>query len=272
MSNTTQTQALEVYQDKQAAIVRIAPEVLARRDELLSATALVVKVDTPEQQRVAVQMQADVHELASEIEKARRLIKEPYLEICRSIDAVAREAVGQLNAEKIRLAELVGSYQQQLEDRRRQIEREQQAERERLEREAAEAKAAADAKLQAELAAAKSEADRRAAELAAEAEKQRIADLVEQNKQAYAPPPPAPKEQGQLVRRQWAFRITNDFELLRGHPDWVRRIEWDRLRIKEFLNSRSQDLEQGKLQIPGLEVTAETISTIRRTKGPVVDV
>jgi|GEM_PF-6804397 len=250
-----------------AAEIDLSPAALARRDELLASSQLITKVETAEQQRIAVATQTEIHEFTNLVEKSRRVLKEPFMRICKRIDAKAKEAIDPLNEEKIRLARLVGDYQMELDNRRRELERQRIAEIERLKAEAEKAQKEIQEQLEKKLAEAKTEEEKKLALAQAELEKAKVQDETQFNAQLVPDVPPPPlKEKNQIVRAKWVFRVVQDFELLRAHPEWVRKIEWDALRITDYLNAHTAELEEGRLKIPGLEVSRETVSTVRGGK------
>lgn len=59
----------------------------------------------------AIQVAGDIQAHLKAVEKSRIEVKEPFLEICREIDRVAREHIATLTGEKDRINELVGKFE-----------------------------------------------------------------------------------------------------------------------------------------------------------------
>jgi hypothetical protein len=228
--------------------VEFAPAAIAARDSALEKSALVARVSTQEEKEVAVEAQRSLQQIIAAAEKARKEAKAPILEYGRAIDGAAEKFVQEVKGEQIRVAQLVGNWEQeelakqraaeaarQLELQR--IEQERQAELQRVENE----RRAQAAKLEEErrrLAAEAAQADaaRRAeiAKLEAEAKRQlelsAAASVAESNRineefnrtNAAVPVVEIKRSEGQVVREDWDITITNEWQLARAHPTCVK--------------------------------------------------
>jgi hypothetical protein len=78
----------------------------------LESAALVGRVSNADEQEAAVNAQKALAEILSVAEKARKACKEPVLEFGRRIDGAAHSFLAELKSEQMRLAKLVGDFQQ----------------------------------------------------------------------------------------------------------------------------------------------------------------
>ncbi len=179
--------------------------------------ALVVRVANPSEQKDAVAAQIEVAKVLKLAETARKTAKDPVLDFGRLIDDKAKEFVKELKQEELRLGRLVADYQQ-LEQAR--VRAAQQAENERL--------------LQIER--------ERAAETAKAQTHEELDQIVERFDQRVKDEAPAPvsilptRTEGQNVREEWAFDVTDIWALVRSHPMCV-TVEPRRAEIKALLNA-----------------------------------
>jgi len=144
----------------------------------------------------------DVVALIRSVEKSRKEVKAPVLEVGRRIDAVAQDYLAPLEAEKKRLETLVGSYQ---EAARRKAEKERE--------EAAKAQADALAEMQAKQAAAMKAGD----EAAADAARAEAADKIAASQLAVTEA--EPKLAGIATRTAWKFDVTSIAALHNARPE-----------------------------------------------------
>jgi hypothetical protein len=190
---------------------------LAMKQSALASAALVGKVSNADEQEQAVVCQTEIASLLNMAEKARKVCKDPVLEYGRSIDDKAREFVSELKEEQLRLARLVGDFQQ-LEQAR--VRAAQQAENERLlalEREKAKELAKAETHEQFDA----------------------IQEKFNQRAQFEAPPPEAiapARASGQRVTEDWEIIVTDVWLLAKSHPTCV-KIEPRLSEIKGLLNA-----------------------------------
>ena len=103
--------ALIIRDDSRMSVIYTA-EAIALRDDALSQAALIGKVTNATQQADAVSAQTALHSIASEAEKARKACKAPVIEFGQKIDAAAKAFLEEVKYEELRLARLVGDFQQ----------------------------------------------------------------------------------------------------------------------------------------------------------------
>ncbi len=221
-----------ILRNDKTLAVSIDPRAYETRDQALLSAAFVVRVNDAPTQEKAVAAQTQLHELLSLVEKDRKAVKEPVLEYGRSIDTAAKEFCADLKAEQLRLAVLVGNFQEQENARARAA---QQAENERLtiiERE-------------------------RAAELAKTKtleEMDRVQERFELRVRQEAPPPVAPvRAEGQRVTSDWDVHVNDPWLLARAHPTCV-NIEPRKSEIKALLNAG--------VKVAGVTATRKIVSTV----------
>jgi len=258
--------------------VRFTDSAVTRKQDAIEACALIARVSNEEENALAVSAQRMACDLKREVEKARKAAKAPVLALGKRIDAACEQFLADLAREELRIATLVGDYQQEILERQRaeqrriaeeqaKIERLRQEEEARIRREQEEAARLAREKLEAELRAAKdaqaAEAARKRAAEAEEAAKQ-AAELARKQAeeeaafraQCITPSAAAPvRAEGQRVVTDWEITGLNEWVLARARPDLVRRIEFDRLAIKE-------ELKRG-VKLPGVTAREVVNSTVR---------
>jgi hypothetical protein len=132
--------------------LQIAPEAQAEKATLLKHSALIVTVaDAPsaEAARLQVKKLAAMRNL---VEKSRKLVKEPVLEVGRDIDAKAKDFVAEIDAEERRVSGLIANHAAEVQRAAEAAARERQRiERERIAAEQEAARAAAEsARIEAE--------------------------------------------------------------------------------------------------------------------------
>lgn len=113
----------------------IAPEAEARKRELLAAAAAVTTVSDNDESHAAQFQSRRLAALRIEVEKSRKLVKEPVNRIGKLIDKTAADFIAAVEQEEKRITQLVGEHAQEV--------ARQKAEAERIEREAFEAARAA---------------------------------------------------------------------------------------------------------------------------------
>ena len=116
-------------------IFQIAPAALQLRDEALAGSALIGKVETKEQNEVAVAAQAALDRLAKLFRKERELRNQPFLQASRDLMRAVETELVEVDQEIGRLSNLRKEFRL-AEDRRVREEQEiQRRELERIERE-----------------------------------------------------------------------------------------------------------------------------------------
>lgn len=256
------TQALIVRNDS-ALSVNFTDQAIALRESVLDKSAAIARVTDADEQRIAVESQAEIATLLRDAEKARVSCKEPVLEFGRNIDLRAKEFVADLNLERDRLDKLVGDFQVLEDARVKAAEAERRLEQQRIEearmkaeREARDKAELEQRKLNAEMADARRLAA--AAKNAVDAEKARVLQMeiererkvsqaksleqmetIRANSQeeiAALPVATAARVKGQRVDEEWKITVTDVWALARAHPMCV-NIEPRLTDIKMILNS-----------------------------------
>jgi hypothetical protein len=273
-------QALIIRDDSKR--VAIFTEVaLTIKANALESSALIGAVRNSGEQESAVAAQKDLRRILKDAEDARKAAKEPILEFGKAIDKAAASFVAELKDEEIRIATLVGDFQQaeikriqaaeaaaRLEAER--VENERRAELMRIARAEAMEKARldAEAKAAAEAAAkATSEAERaRAAALQADIDRQRAlsesktmeamdaANTAADQAAKDIPKVESNRVEGQSVRQPWEITVTNIWDLARAHPFCV-KIE---ARLKEI-----ETLLDAGTKVAGVTAKRVVKSTVR---------
>lgn len=252
-----------VVVDQRLAAVKFAPQAMEIRRHALAVATMVDQVKSEDDQVCAVDAQRKIREALKTCEDARKAVKEPFLEIGRKIDAAAKEFSIVLKEEEVRIARLLGDYQQEQLEKIRAAERARAEELARIERERLEAERKAQAEAEEKLRAAKDAAEAERIAKALEAEKQRQIELAAQQTEALGKAPEVAKVDGQIVREVTEFEVTDIWALARAHPACV-KIEPLRQQIRELL-----DLG---IKVAGIRTWKETKSSVRMTKGKTVDV
>lgn len=260
--------------------------------DALETAALIGRVSNADENDLAVSAQRKIRAAKNEIEKVRKILKEPVLEFGKTIDATARKICEPLDPEEMRIASLVGDFAAIQEAKRKaeeaarlleqqRIERERVAELARVAREEAIHRAnleAAEREAQRKAAAAKNAEDAaKAAELQAELDRQKaLADAqsfermnaIQEKFNAEAagvkPIETPTRATGQVVRTEWEIQEIRELELARARPDLVRKIEFDRIEIKRLLNSG--------VKLPGVIAKEVTKSSVRAGRTEIVNV
>src|SRR5690348_11672187 len=122
------SQAL-IRRNDAALTVEFTQSAIALKNQALEAAANIGKVVDAATQEAAVLAQRELANVLTLVEKARKEAKDPVLTYGRAIDDAARNFVQDAREEQLRLARLVGDFQQLEQER---VRRAQQAENERL--------------------------------------------------------------------------------------------------------------------------------------------
>lgn len=102
------------------------------RSLALETASVVERVDSPVTQAMAVDALKVLADLSRSVEKSRKDVKQPVLNLGRNIDKMADEFVDPITREEIRIKKLVGAYQQQELAKQRAAEAARQEEERRL--------------------------------------------------------------------------------------------------------------------------------------------
>lgn len=260
-----------------AVIIEIEANAYTRRQEAVDAAQFCRRVVDAGSQQTAVDALKEVNALLGVVEKGRKEVKAPILDLGRKIDTTAEEFSVPLATEQKRLQGLLSAYEieqrriaaeaeakrqaelrrQQEEERKRQeeadrlarIEREKQEAAIRAAREATDAESRAKAKAEADAAAA------RAAELAAQREKEAAEARLKQAELLRAPAPTPTRAVGSSVRTLWTFDVTDIAALYAARPELV-ELTPKRAAILALIRD-------GTREIPGLVIRKEVTVNAR---------
>lgn len=229
---------------KRTAVAELV--LIQMQEAALAASALISKVDSVDSNTVAVAAQVEIHAYIKNVEKAEKAALAPLNVMRTAIFGLRDKMLTDVKPEQMRLAKLVGDYQElenakvraaevvrRLEEERLQRERYIELQRIRHEAEAAQNKlraeqAAAAAKMrEAKNAAERAEAEKlrleieRQVSIAAAATAEQMADAQEQyDREIRAMPVTAEpvRAKGQVVTAQWEIVISDINALYRAHP------------------------------------------------------
>ena len=152
MKNATLAQAPETDNESTALILSgqgyelsIATEAQARKADLLDMASTISQVRDNDESGVAQRVSRSLAAMRIEIEKCRKLVKEPVNRIGKMIDSAAKEFTAEIDAEEARITKLIGSHAAEVARLKAEKEAEERraAEKARVDREAAEAAALA---------------------------------------------------------------------------------------------------------------------------------
>lgn len=239
-----------------APAVTIDPKVVGQRDYLVRDAKCIVAVTCDLELELAACTLQDIKGLLKRAEESRKEIKEPVLLLGRAVDATAKEFAAALEAEVARIGRLVADYTEKQRRAAAEAERKRQEELSRIEADRVAAEQAAQKKAAEEANNAKSpeEAETVAArvqetrEAIAQDAAKRTADIL------LAPAPAAPKIKGVSVAKSWRFSVEDVEALYRARPDLVELVPSVR-RINEAI--------KGGQQIQGLRVWEQTKVGVR---------
>lgn len=257
----------------------------------ISAESLLGSVKNEDTNNRAQRARVTLKALKGQLERERKRLKEPLLELGRKLDRAVALIQDRLDHEDGRLEQLQKTFLLEEQRRVREEERKQREEQERIERErraeiqrienerleserkAREAREAADrAEREAKNKKQREEAERLRLEAEAKsAEAARQTKVAEQqtalvnenadlNLRAESAPISVTRAAGQVNKRVWKIKSINDFQLVKARPDLVRKFEWDKLAITEALNAGQK--------LPGVEAE-EDFSIGARGRGSV---
>lgn len=191
--------ALIQYEGKVPEKIFAPPAEVARRDKLVAIATEITEINNPEEAGAAQVTLTALADMRREIEKSRKLAKEPFLEGGREVDDFAKKFTAAVTEAENRLTGMLLTFN-----------RAEQEKREKAEREAAEARRKAEAEAQ------EIERKRIAAEQQAERERQAAAeaakapargdsfldDLLDPEPAAATPAGPSAAEQAETLRQQ----------------------------------------------------------------------
>lgn len=133
MSDTSSFLALRNF----SGTLEIAPDAQAMKRDALALAKPIVKVETEQEQSLAVVALRDLKAIRTGIEAARKSVKAPVLDLGKGIDSIASDFLDEASREEQRLQGLINHFQ------RKQLEA-ARAEEDRVRREQVEAQRLAD--------------------------------------------------------------------------------------------------------------------------------
>jgi hypothetical protein len=230
--------------------IAIEPEVKERSHALLVEAGEILSVANNFDQETAAEVLARLQEMARGVERARKAVKDPVLEVGRRIDAIASEFSGPLAAEADRIGRLIGSYRTSLQAEIAKREREEREKRQQLIEEANREKA----RLDEQAANAATEEERRAAE-------EKANDLVRQTNAALVESKQAEvnarlRPVGIVERGSWKYEVEDIGKLFESRPDLC-LIEPNGAAIRGAIKG-------GLRQCPGLRIFKDSKVTTRK--------
>lgn len=269
--------------------VTIAQEAEELKASALEKSALIAAVRNADDNTLANEALRELRSVSKAVEDARKKVKQPVLDLCRLIDAAAKDFTAELTEEESRIAKLASDWHtEQLEIQRaaerkrieeeQRIQREREAEERRIREEAERAAREARLKAEAEALAARNEAERIAAAERAKAEQERIAKLeaerqriaaerAQQELLSVATKAP-PRAEGQVVKPTWSWEVTDIWLLARTNPGLV-RIEPNKQQINEVIAALA---ESGTPKLAGLRIWEEVKVSVRIGHQKAIDV
>lgn len=243
--------------------LEIAPDATEQKTKLIEAAAKVTEVNNEEGALVAREHVKELAAMRNLVEKSRKAIKAPVLQVGKDIDTKAAEFVAEITAEEKRISGLIATHAAEVERQRREAERLRQeeerkrlaaeAEAQRKAEEAEKAKQAADASFwdEDDDATKKAEADAAAKQAEADAEKARAEAIAQEERQRALA---ANTKQVDGVKWEPDFEVVDIHSVYRFSADFVEITP----RRKPILDAIKLHMEQnaGELpDIPGLKVT-----------------
>ena len=233
MQNTTELMPLILAGDGYQ--LTIAPEAIQRKTDILSASSTIQIVGDNDESAVAQRHTRQLAAMRIEVEKSRKLVKEPVNRIGKMIDTAAAEFLVEINAEEGRIKRLIGNHAEEV----LRI----KAEAERVERAAFEAaraarEAAEEGGIAAVLAAKKAAAEKM--EASAEVASTKIADGV---------------------RFAWDFEVDDISAVYRAAPEFI-TLEIKRSAVLEWF----REMERADVDV----AAAASLVNIRAFKKPIV--
>lgn len=104
------TKSLAVTPKENGFLISISPEAEQYKKEALNRAKDILVISSTDDQQAAVAATAILKGLVNDTEKTRKLVKEPYLQAGKAIDAKAKEFVADLEKEVSRVEALIASY------------------------------------------------------------------------------------------------------------------------------------------------------------------
>lgn len=242
---TTQLQVVGIN----APAVMISPAAVEAKRVALQLATSVTEVTDLATQTAAAQALATVKALADQVERSRKLVKDPVLKIGKEIDAIASTFTAELTTETRRLSLLVGAFQ---DAERRKAEaaaaEARKAEQQRIEQQKAEERARAGQEVKGRTGTLSQDLQQIQTRAAADVAQIRQAGI---NAAVAAPT-------GATIRKSWKFEVTDVQALFKSNPTLC-TIEPNNAAIRAVIAHNQA--------IPGLRIWSETAAIVT-TKAP----
>lgn len=103
-----------------------------QRDKLLVRSKAVERVAGKTSQASAAVILNELHDTLTAVEEARKVVKKPFLDICKKIDDAAKAFCREVESEKTRIKGMIAKFQQGEIEKQQEAERKQNEELERL--------------------------------------------------------------------------------------------------------------------------------------------
>ena len=233
MQNTTELMPLILAGDGYQ--LTISDEAIQRKAEILSASSTIQIVGDNDESAVAQRHTRQLAAMRIEVEKSRKLVKEPVNRIGKMIDQAAAEFLIEINAEEGRIKRLIGNHAEEV----LRI----KAEAERVERAAFEAARAA------------REAAEEGGIAAVIAAKKAAAEKMEASAEV------ASAKVAEGVRFAWDFEVDNIEAVYRAAPEFI-TLEIKRSAVLEWF----REMERADVDV----AAAASLVNIRAFKKPIV--
>ncbi len=94
-----------------SGVPEITPDAYSLKKAALDAARPVARVDTPEQQLVAVEALKGLKSVRSGMEASRKAVKAPVLDLGRKIDDIAHKFIAEIDKQYMRISGLINHYQ-----------------------------------------------------------------------------------------------------------------------------------------------------------------
>jgi hypothetical protein len=225
-----------IIRDDSALTISFTTEAETMRAEALESSALISKVESADDNKRAVAAQQKLLTLCRAVEKARKAVKEPVLNLGRTIDMRADSFIAEVKDEGMRLAKVINDFQEKERVRMVAEQQLQNAAISTLEREMNEKITCADTI---------EEQERIREEYA---ERQRMASS--------ASTAPA-RAHAQIVKTEWEITVTDLHQLYRNHSHCVE--------LKPRLSEIKALLDSG-VTVHGVRAERKAKATVRSEK------
>ena len=213
----------------------ISDEAIQRKAEMLSNSAVITAVGDNDESAVAQRHTRQLAAMRIEVEKSRKLVKEPVNRIGKMIDTAAAEFLIEINAEEGRIKRLIGRHAEEV--------LRLKAEAERVERAAFEAARAA------------REAAEEGGIAAVIAAKKAAAEKMEASAEV------ATTKIAEGVRFAWDFEVDNIEAVYRAAPEFI-TLEIKRSAVLEWF----REMERADQDVAAVA----SLANIRAFKKPIV--